>query len=667
MIESELFGHERGAFSDARERKLGLVEVADGGTLFLDEVGDLGPAAQAKLLTFLEQRTFRRVGATSTRSVDVRIVAATNRDLREMVAARTFREDLWYRLSAITLRVPPLREHADDVAPLAQAFLADASRQYRRRWRGISDETLRLLRSYSWPGNVRELRAVMGRAALLHDDEVLRPEHLPAEIGAAVLTAAAPAGRLPLELRRRRPRSPRSEVVELAPTSAACWSCATVTARWPRSTWTSRGRRWPASWGAAPGGERPKARADARRGEVSAASGLAGRCDRGYIADFRDLSLDRTDADHIDLERSGNQGGRARAIQALPFTTAAGFAAAVVALILISVLSYRSVQEWNRATARTSHTIAVLDAVDGVMAALTDAETSQRGYLLTGEERYLQLYCSTGGRLDQSLAALRRPDQRADDAMRRGQVEAIERAAGEKSAELRQTVELRRAGKVNEALQIVLTDRGKNVMDRLRAMLGSVRADEERILDERGRESQRAAATATTIIIAGAAALLFLFWGASLLTARDFRMRARESWLRTGQSGLDAAVQGDPRLETLGDRLLAVLAREVGAQVGAIFLADGDGGTFRRFAGYGLRASGGETPDVLPRDGLSAQAAKENRVIEVHDLPDGYLRVASSLGHAQPRHLLIAPAAADGVVQAVLELGFLRRADGARP
>ncbi len=198
LIESELFGHERGAFSDARERKLGLVEVADGGTLFLDEVGDLGSAAQAKLLTFLEQRTFRRVGATSTRSVDVRIVAATNRDLREMVAARTFREDLWYRLSAIALRVPPLRERPDDVAPLAQAFLADASRQYRRRWRGISDETLRLLRGYPWPGNVRELRAVMGRAALLHDDEVLRPEHLPPEIGAAVLAA------LPLRRRRRR-------------------------------------------------------------------------------------------------------------------------------------------------------------------------------------------------------------------------------------------------------------------------------------------------------------------------------------------------------------------------------------------------------------------------------------------------------------------------------
>jgi DNA-binding NtrC family response regulator len=199
LIESELFGHERGAFSDARERKLGLVEVADGGTLFLDEVGDLGAAAQAKLLTFLEQRTFRRVGATSTRSVDVRIVAATNRDLRAMVVERTFREDLWYRLNAIALRVPPLRERPDDIAPLAGAFLADAGRQYRKHWRTLADETARLLRGYRWPGNVRELRAVINRSALLHDGEVLSPNHLPAEIIAAALAAPPgdPAGARP--------------------------------------------------------------------------------------------------------------------------------------------------------------------------------------------------------------------------------------------------------------------------------------------------------------------------------------------------------------------------------------------------------------------------------------------------------------------------------------
>src|SRR5215467_12736104 len=114
LVESELFGHERGAFSDARERKLGLVEIADGGTLFLDEIGDLGLSAQAKLLTFLEQRTFRRIGATAVRRVDTRVVAATNRDLRAMVAARTLREDLFYRLNAITVHLPPVRDRPED-------------------------------------------------------------------------------------------------------------------------------------------------------------------------------------------------------------------------------------------------------------------------------------------------------------------------------------------------------------------------------------------------------------------------------------------------------------------------------------------------------------------------------------------------------------------------
>ena len=372
LIESELFGHERGAFSDARERKLGLVEVADGGTLFLDEVGDLGPAAQAKLLTFLEQRTFRRVGATSTRSVDVRIVAATNRDLREMVAARTFREDLWYRLSAIALRVPPLRERADDVAPLAQAFLADASRQYRRRWRGISDETLRLLRGYSWPGNVRELRAVMGRAALLHDDEILRPEHLPPEIGAAVL-AAPPLGEA---AGRRAPAATRD------PDAGG----GRAGAHPPRA---GAVRRQPHAGGAVPGHHAADAGAQAGRRRP-----VAARLTRGLTAAdaARPIDGDRSDfcgsralpvgmivdrspkfralpsgSDRrgriLDLDRAREPGGRVRGVQSLPFTTVAGFVAAVVALILISVLSYRSVQEWNRATERTSHTIAVLDAV----------------------------------------------------------------------------------------------------------------------------------------------------------------------------------------------------------------------------------------------------------------------------------------------------------------
>jgi DNA-binding NtrC family response regulator len=213
LVESELFGHERGAFSDARERKPGLVEIADGGTLFLDEIGDLGQGAQAKLLTFIEQRTFRRLGSTVARKVDVRIVAATNRDLAAAVAERAFREDLWYRLSALTIRVPPLRERREDVGPLAEHFLAEASQQFNRRWRGLAPETTGLLERARWPGNVRELKSVITRAALMHDEELLRPAHLPAELVAAALAEpSAPPGPGPEGLRA----IPTLEAVELA-------------------------------------------------------------------------------------------------------------------------------------------------------------------------------------------------------------------------------------------------------------------------------------------------------------------------------------------------------------------------------------------------------------------------------------------------------------------
>ncbi|HVV17342.1 MAG TPA: sigma-54 dependent transcriptional regulator [Polyangia bacterium] len=200
LVESELFGHERGAFSDARERKLGLVEIADGGTLFLDEIGDLGAAAQAKLLTFLEQRTFRRVGATAVRRVDARVVAATNRNLTAAVAAHAFREDLFYRINAITVHLPPLRDRLGDVRVLAEHFLGESSREFGRRFRALAPETAGLLERYRWPGNVRELRAVIARAALLHDDELLRPGHLPPELLSAALAApdvSAPAGAAP--------------------------------------------------------------------------------------------------------------------------------------------------------------------------------------------------------------------------------------------------------------------------------------------------------------------------------------------------------------------------------------------------------------------------------------------------------------------------------------
>jgi DNA-binding NtrC family response regulator len=179
LLESELFGHERGAFSDARERKLGLVEVADGGTLFLDEIGDLGAAAQAKLLTFIEERSFRRVGGNAIRQVDVRIVAATNRAL---AAEDGFRRDLLYRLNAVTVVVPPLRERREDIAPLSRRFVKLHAREYGKRFHDVSAEAAAILERGEWPGNVRELRAVLNRIVLMEDAETVLPSHLPREL-----------------------------------------------------------------------------------------------------------------------------------------------------------------------------------------------------------------------------------------------------------------------------------------------------------------------------------------------------------------------------------------------------------------------------------------------------------------------------------------------------
>jgi DNA-binding NtrC family response regulator len=187
LVESELFGHERGAFSDARERKLGLVEAADGGTLFLDEVGELPAPAQAKLLTFLESFSFRRVGATAMRTVDVRVVAATNRDLAALVKEGRFRADLYYRLAAITLRLPPLRDRREDIAPLAAHFLAGYAQRYGKRFTALADDAARVLESWRWPGNVRELKSVVQRAVLMNDGATLEVAHLPQELVAAAI------------------------------------------------------------------------------------------------------------------------------------------------------------------------------------------------------------------------------------------------------------------------------------------------------------------------------------------------------------------------------------------------------------------------------------------------------------------------------------------------
>ena len=178
LLETELFGHEKGAFTGAVGRKIGKFEVADGGTLFLDEIGDLSLPLQAKILRALEQRTFERVGGTGTVHVDVRVVAATNRDLRAAVAARRFREDLYFRLSVFPITVPPLRERTEDILPLARHFVERFCREMNKPAMSITDAAQQALEAYRWPGNVRELQNCMERAVILAEDDRLLVHHL---------------------------------------------------------------------------------------------------------------------------------------------------------------------------------------------------------------------------------------------------------------------------------------------------------------------------------------------------------------------------------------------------------------------------------------------------------------------------------------------------------
>jgi two-component system response regulator HydG len=192
LLETELFGHERGAFTGATARRVGRFERASGGTLFLDEVGDMSPAMQAKILRALQEHEIERVGGDVAVRVDVRVVAATNRDLLQEVLAGRFREDLYYRLAVVTVHLPALRERGHDVELLARHFAGEFAAELGRSVPLIAETTLGFLRAYAWPGNVRQLRNVMQRALLVQDGDTLLPEHLAPEVrGDAGPTRAA--------------------------------------------------------------------------------------------------------------------------------------------------------------------------------------------------------------------------------------------------------------------------------------------------------------------------------------------------------------------------------------------------------------------------------------------------------------------------------------------
>jgi DNA-binding NtrC family response regulator len=202
LLESELFGHERGAFTGAVARREGRFKQADGGTLFLDEIGEIPQGTQVKLLRFLQERTFERVGGNETLKVDVRVIAATNRDLAAEIKKGQFREDLFYRLNVVALELPPLRERRADIAPLASFFLARYAAENGKQISGISDEALARLQEHGWPGNVRELENVIERAVVLCESGRVETRHLPSSV-------------VPQEEREGPPPIPGSSIADL--------------------------------------------------------------------------------------------------------------------------------------------------------------------------------------------------------------------------------------------------------------------------------------------------------------------------------------------------------------------------------------------------------------------------------------------------------------------
>jgi two-component system response regulator AtoC len=215
LLESELFGHERGAFTDAKCKKIGLMELADGGTIFMNEIGDMSPLVQAKVLRALEDKTFRRLGGTEDLRANLRVIAATNRDLKSLVVHKQFREDLYYRLNVLEIEIPPLRERKEDIQPLLKHFLLRYAHEFRKLPSEAPPELLSRLMSYSWPGNVRELRSAVERTVALSQGERVDFEHLREKLAQAAQTPVANRERESLLLKDALAKPERAHILKV--------------------------------------------------------------------------------------------------------------------------------------------------------------------------------------------------------------------------------------------------------------------------------------------------------------------------------------------------------------------------------------------------------------------------------------------------------------------
>ena len=358
---------------------------------------------------------------------------------------------------------------------------------------------------------------------------------------------------------------------------------------------------------------------------------------------------------------------RGRFAAPLPARSSLAFALAVLAVLLIAFFSWQSSTERADAANRVSHTLTVLEQLEALLSNLKDAESGQRGYLLTGAERYLEPYAAARAAIPGRFASLRLLLAGNDQQLQR--LATVEQIAVDKLGELADTIARMRAGDRQAALEIVRTDRGQAAMDRARVLIGDVQTDQRRELLARQHESKSAAVFTAWVTWAGSGVLLTLIAMAVVLASRDYRAARQQAWVGHGQMGLADRIQGEQRLEVLGDKVLSYLARCLDAQVGALYVrqrtgrqpepGSSDAGSFVRVAGFAMPPEPGEVA-LRPGDGLLGQAVKDGKALHVTDVPEGYLRVSSALGIGPVRELLVAPASVDGTVQAVLELGFLR-------
>ncbi|RKH53306.1 GAF domain-containing protein, partial [Corallococcus sp. AB050B] len=342
---------------------------------------------------------------------------------------------------------------------------------------------------------------------------------------------------------------------------------------------------------------------------------------------------------------------------ALPPSTFTGFTLAALAVLAIALLSYRTLKTRASTGELVTHTLTVVAELEEVLSTVKDAETGQRGFLLTGAESYLSPYTLAKKTLPAKLKELR--GLVSDSAVQQQRLDRLEAAVTEKLAELQETVDLQLRGDSRHAIAVVKEDRGFASMSTIRAAVEEMELEERRLLTLRYGQFQESANLSLAVTLSGSLLLFALLGIAAYTAARDFRARAIESWLQAGQAALATRMQGEQRLDRLGDNILRVLAQTMDAQVGALYAADGTN-RLRRVAGHALPKDLATRDDTLvPGEGLAGQALKDGRVLHLRDVPEGYLPIASGLARGRPRHLLIAPAQVDGQAHAVVELGFL--------